>query len=318
MDRRTFVVSALAALPAFSRAQPAQPRRIGVLWAGSEKAMRDYLLPGLRKALATAGVIERRHFELDVEPAGSGGLHAAATRLAARKPDVVLVQGIAATRAMIAAAPQAAIVTSVADPVAAGFARSLAKPGGNVTGIALGAPEVPKKALEMVARLVPLRSRVAVACRDTAPDQAFAARVQQSIEELGLVSERVVVPAAQMGQAFASLDRKRTPAVVLASYVEPEEQRSLARDALRKSVAAVSLEDAGTEPGFLLSVNARQDDYFQQSAALLARIINGARPADTAFERLAGHDVVLNRATARALKLSIPSDVQMRADRVTS
>ena len=317
MDRRRFVLSLLA-LPTVAIAQSSRPKRVGILWASSEKSLREYLLPGVRKALTTAGVIEGRHYEIDVEQVRDvHGLGPAASRLAARKPDVVLVQGPVATRAMADAAPGMPIVTSVPDPVAAGFAKSLARPGGSITGLARG-QEAPKKAIEMLARLVPARGRVAIVCRDSPADREFAKRVENVGVESGLNVAVEVVPAERMSQAFAGLDPKFTRGAFLVSSVEPDVLASLAREAIRKKIVAAAYDDAGVEAGFLLSVSARQDDYFQQTAAVLARIMNGAKPADTPFETSARADVVLNRSTARALKLTIPSDVQMRADRVVS
>jgi putative ABC transport system substrate-binding protein len=312
MDRRQFVLSLMAALPAWAVAQ-SRPKRIGILWPGSEKSLREYLLPGIRKALTTAGVIEGRHYEIDVEPAAHG-LAAGASRLAARKPDVVLVQGAAATRAMADAAPGIPVVTNVPDPVAAGFAKSLAKPGGNVTGIAR-AQEPPRKAIEMLARLVPARARVAIVCRDAPADREFAKRVEVVAIETGVNVAVETVPADRMSQAFAGLDPKFTRGAFLVSTVEPDVLASLARDAIRKRLIAAAYDDAGVEAGFLLSVSTRQVEYFERTAAQLARIMNGARPADTAFDTSASADVVLNRATARAIGLTIPADVQMRADR---
>jgi len=317
MDRRRVLLAALAAIPLAAGAQASAPRKIAVIWAGPDKTLREYLLPGLRKALATAGLVERRHFELDIEStAEQRGLPAAAARLAARRPDLILAQGTAATRAMAAAAPNTPIVTSVADPVGSGFAQSLARPGGNITGLSQGAPEVSRKALEIIARLVPLRSRIAIVARDSAAERELAARVESAAAESGLAPYVEALPAAQLAQSFTSIDARRTPAVFLVASVEADVLGALARDAVRKKLVAACFDAAGAEAGFLLSVNARQSEYFERTAALLARIINGAKPADTPFESPSAHEVVLNRATARALHVTIPPDVAMRAERV--
>jgi putative ABC transport system substrate-binding protein len=300
------------------RAQvPARKLRLGILWSGSGGFNED-ILPGMIRALAALGYEVGRNLELDVQ-VGSDGLHSMpglAAQLVARKPDIVFTQGTPATRAIANASREIPVITSVADPVGSGFARTLARPGGNVTGLSQGAPEVAQKTLEILRLLVPRLARLAILRREGSFDVEFARHMEHAAAAARIEPVAVTVRDSGLLRTVAGLRAQSTPAAYFAMPIDEASQRPVAAEALHLSIATATPDEAAVERGLLLNLTAAQLDLYERSAALIDRIARGAKPADTPFEYPLRYATTLNRATAAGLKLTIPAEVLLRVDRL--
>jgi putative ABC transport system substrate-binding protein len=331
-NRRDFV-GACAGSAALSvagvRAQaPASRRvaRIGVLALRPPdplNTMNAALLEGLR----AAGYVEGRSLEL-IYPDAQGReerLTEIAQDLVRRRVDLILVIGpapLAAARKATSTTPLV-MVASSADPVAEGLARSLSRPGGNVTGLTYAEPDRFKKQLELLKATAGRVSRLCVLWdfnveiykRDWAAPLASAGRTL-GIEILEPV---VALAAGDLPAAFATLRQRRADAIHVAS--------GGALLAARDRVAALALEQRlpgiaafreFAQAGLLMSYGPDLADINRRAGGFVDRILKGGKPGDIAIELPAKFDLVINQKTAKALGIAVPQPVLMRATDVIS
>jgi putative ABC transport system substrate-binding protein len=204
------------------------------------------------------------------------------------------------------------------DPIAAGFAISLARPGGNVTGVFLDQSEVSAKQLQFLKEIVPGLSRVAVLWdAPIAPAQHDA--VEIAGRQLGLTLSSIVWrgPEALTGALqLATHDGAQAPVVLSTPRIFDLYRPLVADVALKNRLPAVSLTANFAQVGLLVTYGPAQRDMYRIAASLVAKILDGARPADLPIERPARFVLAINLKTAKALGLTIPQSLLLRADEV--
>jgi putative ABC transport system substrate-binding protein len=320
VDRRTFVRAlglAMAGPPRGAEAQsPATVRRVGYLTQGPNDDRRylDAFLAALRDRGHVPGktlVLEERYADGD-----NGRLPELAAELVRLGPEVIVALATPATQAAARATASIPIVTLAAgDPVGAGLVRSLAKPGGNVTGLAGMTPELAVKWLEILKETLPALSRVVVLWF---PDNPVHARYRREVESSGRALALRLHPVDTQGLDAALSDGHRDDRALL---VLPENRVFAQRAQLteligRHRTPAITMFREFAEAGFLITYGPNVLDLFRRAAGYVDRILRGARPADLPVEQPTTFDFSVNLRAAKALGLTIPPAVLARADEV--
>jgi len=196
---------------------------------------------------------------------------------------------------------------------------SLAKPGGNVTGVSSLALELDGKRLEILKELVPKLTRVGVFWHPDNPYSALATKeVERSARALGvrIVAVRLSGPA-DLDAVLTMLKRERVEALVLHGYVATVQNRApIIQFAAANRLPAIYPVQEYVDEGGLLSYGANVADISRRTAHYVDRILKGAKPADLPVEQATTVEIVVNRKTAAAMSLAIPSALLLRADRV--
>jgi len=320
-DRRSFLVAATSLAAGAALAQPAGgPRRIAFLTAFDSSAV-DALVKPLLAELDKLGWHEGRTITLLESRFANGQydrLPAMAAELVALKPDVILVASAPATLALMKATSTIPIVmVSVGDPVAYGIVRSLAEPGGNVTGAAFMADESARKAVALLKEIAPRTRIVAVFAH---PENAGYPQLVRVLTETApaLKVEIKIVDvraAADFAPAFAAILRLRADALL----VIPEPLIISQRFAIAKFAAENKLPLAIVgnkrllDAGPLLTYGPARDVYPALAARYVDRILRGANPAKLPVEQPTKFELGLNDATATALGLTIPQSIRIQA-----
>jgi len=296
-------------------------RRVGWLTVGSEANV-PYLLAALKKGMQDLGWQEGKNIEYRVVYSDSDMTHlgASASELISQRVDVIVVGNAPAARALERATKTVAIVmANVADPVGTGLVASLAKPGGNVTGIANLYDEVLGKLVGVLHEAAPGARRVAIVLNETNPlHPVFWVASQSACTALGLVPLRVVASApAQLATVVEEIVRQRSQAVVVvtdAMYVTERAKLQELMQTTRLPVAYALREHVFA--GGLLSYGADLAANYRHAATFVDKILKGAKPADLPVEQATKFDLVINLKTAKALGITIPQTLLLRADEV--
>jgi putative ABC transport system substrate-binding protein len=207
-------------------------------------------------------------------------------------------------------------VTSAADPVGAGFAATLARPGGNVTGLSQGGPEMATKTMEVLRILLPRLSRIAFVFIDDKVGRLLASFPEQAAKSAGLVP--VMYPVREnedLPRLFRSIAAASCPAAYW-GFVPGNEEADAVREAIRARIALVSGLEVLTEMGALASLSADDQNFDERAAEILVKIFRGASPAGIPFEYPQRFRFALNAATAARLGVKVGPDMRLRADRV--
>lgn len=297
-------------------------RRIGILGSASATSYNAYL-GALKSGLRDAGYIEAKDvsFEYRFADGRNERLAVLATELVRLKVDVLVSHGTPATQAAKKATAAIPIVmVGIADPVASGLVASLARPGGNLTGVSNLAGNMIAKHVELISQVAPLRGVLAV-LRNPANPGASAPQLKEAegaSRALGLQLQ--VFDADTLGAldaAFTSMRAANLPgALVLADPLFLEHRRVIAELAAENRVATVFPRSEAVEAGGLMSYGPNLVRQFRQAATYVDRILKGAKPSDLPIEQPTSLELVLNRRTAKALGLAIPPAIWLRADRV--
>src|SRR3984893_7969456 len=319
MDRRTFITGmtgGLLAMPLAAEAQPAgKVYRLGVLSLGTASTPYQQ---AFREGLRELGYVEGQN--LLVEFRGADGREAKLTDLAADgvrvKPDRRVANGWTATAAARKATTSIPIVAVTGDPVGSRFVSSLAHPGGNTTGLAILAPDMSTKWVELVKDLVPRASRVAVLAEgQTGTGQLRA--MEPAARRLGLqLSVHDVGALEDIEPAFKAAVRERADAVVPLSSPLFFEHRRIVALAARYRLPAVYEHRQFTEAGGLVSYGPNISVIYRRAAVSVDKILKGAKPADLPVEQPTKFELIINLKTAKALGLTIPPSLLGRADEV--
>jgi putative ABC transport system substrate-binding protein len=326
VQRRDFLIAAgalLAAPLAAEAQQAAKIASIGHLAANPATSphLREPLLQGLRDLGYVEGrnlVIEYRSAEGKVER-----LPALAAELVALKVDVIVASGTLAALAAKQATRTIPIVFSPAgDPVGSGLVTSLARPGGNVTGLSAIAPELVGKRLELLKQAVPGVSRVAVLWQPGAfgerTEKDTLKRAEVAARDLGVSLQFVEARGPDdFAKAFSDMSVARTGALtVLASNMFNSERRRLVNLAAEKRLPAVYSAREIVDAGGLMSYGANLADLNRRAATYVDKILKGTKPADLPVEQPTKFELIINLKTAKDLGLIIPQSVLARADEV--
>jgi putative ABC transport system substrate-binding protein len=321
MMSRRGMIGALAALggaaafrPVAARAQETKTPRIGVLIpANPEPWLREF-----RQGLRDLGYVEGRNIAIELRSADGRPnlLPDLAADLVRLKVDIIVAsQTPAATAAKRATAEIPIVMAAAADPVGTGLIQSLARPGGNVTGLSGTTAEVAVKTLELIREMLPSARRVAVLANATDPfTRPFLDQLQSAGRTLNIEVRPVMVHEAEKLEAsFAEIDRERPDAVI----VQPSLPRAQAAAlAVKRRLPVVSPTRAFGEEGGLMSYSASFSDAHRRAAVYIDKILKGARPADLPVEQPTRFELVVNLKTAKALGIEVPRTILERADEV--
>ena len=234
--------------------------------------------------------------------------------------DVIVAERGQATRAAQAASATVPVVmVASSDPVGTGIVTELARPGGNVTGVTLASPEISGKRLELLKELVPRATRVAVVFNDGDPGKLRElGRLQQAARGLNLVLEPM--PLKEVGAlagTLAAIDRARPAAlIVLADPVTIALRSALADFAAARRLAAMYELAAFVDAGGLIAYGPNMRDVYRRAGFIVDKILRGARPDDIPVEAPATFELIVNAGAARALGVTLPGSILLRATRV--
>jgi putative ABC transport system substrate-binding protein len=324
MRRREFIIllaGSAASMPLEARAQhpPAMPV-VGFLDGGSPRE-RTQQVASFRKGLAEGGYQEGQNVALEFRWAeGQYNRFAElAADLVRRRVNVIAVpgSGVGALAAKTATATIPIVFGSGGNPVAGGLVASLNQPGGNLTGVNFFTAELVAKRMQLLRKVVPSASRVALLVNPTDPEgyqslgEVRAAAVGQQVLAFEVASAR------DIDTAFDNMVREKVDALFVAPGSFFNTRRvQLAVLAARHALPAIYAVRAYPEVGGLMSYGTDVLDGFRQVGVYAARILKGAKPADLPVLQLTKFELVINLNTARALGLTIPADVFSLADEV--
>jgi len=323
ISRRGFIASlATLVAPLAAEAQPAaKVPRIGYLVI--DRAASPHLREAFLQELRDLGYVEGRNLVIEYRSAEgkSEQLSALAAELVALKVDVIVAPSTVAALAAKRATRTLPIV-SVAIPVTSGLVTSLARPGGNVTGLAFFSPELVGKCLEQLKQAVPGVSRVAALWQPGGQGE----RTEKDMLEGAEVAARALGVRLQFveargpdnfDRAFSEMTRARAGALtVLPSNMFISERRRLVDLATKNRLPAVYPWREFVDAGGLMSYGLNVADLFRRAATYVDKILKGAKPADLPIEQPTKFELVINLKTAKALGLTIPHSLLLRADQV--
>jgi putative ABC transport system substrate-binding protein len=316
-------VGILAVPPAGETQQGAAIPRIGFLSASSSSDPRTpHHLGAFREGLRELGYVEGQNIAIEYRWAEGkyDRLPGLAAELVSLKVDIIVATALPAIQAAKQATGTIPIVmTSSLDPVATGFAANLARPGGNITGLSAMAPEIVGKQLELLKELVPKVSRVALLGNPANPGTApMVRRAQDAARELGIRLQPLEARSpSEIDNAFAAMTRERAGALLVLLDVMFADHRARIADlaAKHRLPAVYGLQDFA-EVGGLIVYGSSFVDRFRRAAIFVDKILKGAKPAALPIEQPTRFALTINLRAAKALGLTIPQSLLLRADQV--
>ena len=243
-----------------------------------------------------------------------------AAELVRMQVDVIVINGTAAAIAAQKATATIPIVfPNTGDPVGAGFVKSLARPGGNMTGLSNISSDIVAKHLEMLLSMVPKLSRVAVLLNPTnKPNISNLERVQSAAQKTSVKILPVEArTASEIDKAFSAMAQDKAGAVIVINdtfFIQ--QQRQIAELAAKNRLASISMVREYAEAGGLMSYGSSISDNWRRVATYVDKIFKGAKPADLPVEQPTKFELVINGKTAKALGLTIPQSLLISADKV--
>jgi putative ABC transport system substrate-binding protein len=312
--------SLVAASLAAGAQQVGKIYRIGFLW--DSPAVWPHALEGFHRRLRELGWVEGQNIAIEYRWAEGrfDRLPELAAELARLKVDVIVAPTSIYTGAAKRATSTIPVVfASHADPIGSGHVASLARPGGNITGLTIVMSETSGKSLELLKEAVPRLSRVAVIWDPATPSHGPALKaVEVMSRALGLRLQSLAVRSAtEFDSAFSAIVREHTGGVlVLSTPLFIGGAKPLAELALRHKLPTMFGPREHVEAGGLLSYSPDRADLYRRAAAYVDKILRGAKPADLPVEQATRFELVINLKTAKALGLTIPQSVLLRADEV--
>lgn len=327
MNRRAFLcgltLGALAVSPLAEAQQAGKVWRIGSLNTSpipvpGQNPIWDSFLNRLREL----GYIDGQNFSIEFRTTGGPAdrLPDLAAELVRLNVDLILVPATQAALAAKQATTTIPIVMAAAvNPVETGLVTSLARPGGNITGLTVSGGTLSRKRLELLREVVPKVSRVAVLMDPTNPAHfVFWRETEIAAQLLRVRLQRVDARAPdEIEAAFVSIAKARAQALVV--FTEPMiySQRSRIADlAARNRLPTVNMIKGHAEAGDLITYGPDYRDLYRRTAEIVDKILKGAKPADIPIEEPTKLELVVNLKTARALGLTIPQSILLRADQV--
>jgi putative ABC transport system substrate-binding protein len=318
-----FVIAVALLLRAFPAEADVQPvgkvPRVGYLSIAPGPSPRtDALIEGLRDL----GYVEGKSVNLEYRW-GQGNmdrLRVLAAELVARKVDIIVTGGPTATRAASEATRSIPIVMAFdSDPVEEGFVLSLSRPGRNVTGLATLNYELGGKRLNLLQEVIPALSRVAVLRNATSPGAAFASKaMEDAAHRLGVQLQFLDIRGpADFEPAFRAAGAQHADAIVtLATPVSLFNQVPIVNLAARYRLPAIYWERGFVEAGGLMSYAPSDLELHKRAAVFVDKILKGANPSELPVEQAIKYELVINLKTAKALGITIPQSLLLRAEEV--
>jgi ABC-type uncharacterized transport system substrate-binding protein len=326
MKRRAFItlLGGAASWPLAARAQQGdRVRRIGVLVPGDENdPERKSQVSAFTQALADLGWTDGRNAQMVLRWGGGDNnrIQALAQELVGLKPDIILTNGTAATLAVQRETRTIPIVfANVGDPVASSIVSRLDRPGGNITGFATFEPSLGGKWLELLSEIAPGLKRAAIMFN---PDLGTASAYMPSLEAAArsLKVEPITAPVhsdLEIETAIITLGREPGAGLVVMPGVFVTAHRApIILAAARNNVPTVYTLSEFARDGGLLSYGHDRVDLFRRAASYVDRILRGEKPGDLPVQFPTKFEMVVNRKTAKALGLTVPPSIMLRADEV--
>jgi putative ABC transport system substrate-binding protein len=322
--RRREVISLLGgaalAWPLAARAQePGRIRRIGILRPG---ALADASLDAFLQALRALGYIENQNIVVEARSAEGkvDRLPALARELVDLKVDVVVAEHSSAIQAAKQESRTIPIVMAAsADPIGAGFVASLARPGGNITGLSRVAPEAEEKRLELLKQTLPKAGQVAFIWDPNNPGLLVRFKaVQITARSLGLdVLSLEVRGPDDLQSALKPAADKRIGALIVPSPIVSAYRKQIVDFAAKNRLPLVyDAREFIEELGVLMSYGSNLPDSWRRAALYVDKILKGAKPADLPVEQPTRFELVINLKTANAFGIEIPPSLLAQADDV--
>jgi len=330
MDRRAFISlvgGSILTVPVDAEAQPLNRNaKVGFLTSGfaslaAPGGIYHPLYQALREGFREVGYVEGQNLVIEYRfgEANQDRVVKLATELVALKPDVIVALGPDCLRAVNSLTSNIPVVTVdyEADPVAARYIASFARPGGNVTGVFLDQPELSGKWLELLKETVPKLARAAALKDSSSPMYQLKALVGAAAS-LAIKVEPVFVRALEdFEPAFAAAVKAHAQAlVILSSPLVSRQGPRLAELAAARKLPTTSFFAEHVRTGCLMAYGPNQVEVFRRLSSQAGRILKGARAADIPSERPTKFELVINLKTAKALGLTIPQTLLLRADQV--
>jgi putative tryptophan/tyrosine transport system substrate-binding protein len=321
MKRRDFITllgGAAALWPLAGRAQPSgKLTTIGFLGGATEPATRTWLAAFVQR-LRELGWIEGRTVAIEVRWAEGhfdrfADIAAEFIRL---KVDVIVTAGPPVFAAKQATSVIPIVFATVADPLGSGLVASLARPGGNVTGLSLTSPDLAGKRLELLREAVAGLRRLAVMANgDYPPAVRELEEVEAAARPLGIETIPLKIrQAADIAPAFEALQGRADALYVIGESLTAANQVRISTFALAARLPSMHLNRERIETGGLMSYGPNFPGMYRRAADLVDKILRGAKPADIPVEQPTKFDLAINLTTARALGLKVPESFLLRAD----
>ena len=306
----------LLAAPLPAEAQQAQKvYRIGYLATTRSESREEAFRQGLREL----GYIEGQNIGIEWRFGRKNGPKLAA-ELVRANVDLIVTRGTRATRAAQKATSTIPIVMAgVGNAVSRGFVASLAKPGGNITGLTTRSPDLADKRLELLKELLPNISRVALlrnASRMGTEEHLREAEV--AARKLGLQLQSLEVRQPEdIETAFRAAEKGRAEAlIVVAAGLGGAQRARIISLAAQKRLPIIASSDSYVRAGALMSYSPDRSEQLRRAATYVDKILKGANPADLPVERSTKFELIINLKTAKQIGLTIPQEVLFRADKV--
>ena len=321
--RALLVAVAVAPIAAFAQA-PGRTHRIGVLSARSRptRSNPDALFDAFTRGLLEHGYIEGKnlHIEWRFADGDLERLPAFAAELV--KADVALIvthttPGTQALQRVTSTIP--IVMTSISDPLGSGFVKSLARPGGNITGLSILSVDVSVKHVELLQTLFPAIKRVGVFVN---PATTFHPAVLKNVETAARSRGLAVVPVRvanleEIERGLQKAAQERVDAIIFAAdSLFVLRRRQIGEAALKHRVPAIFLNRENVAAGGLISYGPNIAESYHRAATYVDKILKGAKPADLPIEQPSTFHLAVNTRTAKALGISVPRELLLRADEV--
>jgi putative tryptophan/tyrosine transport system substrate-binding protein len=319
----TLAASGFSASPANAAPDSKRVWKVGILWHAGNLEEEAVMFGPLSQGMRELGYVEGRNvvFEHTFVDEKYELFPSRAQDLLNRKVDVILASVGAAALAASKLTKDVPIVfaTSWGDPAKAGLVESIRRPGGNLTGLTLFAPEMTLKNLELLREIVPNLSRIAVLYNPSNDDHPSVVRsVEQAAKPLNL--EIVTVGARgpeEFATAFSAIEKANAGGmIVLVDSMLRVNRKPIVDFAADRRLPAIYATRDYVEAGGLMGYGTCVPCNFKQSAKYIADIFNGAKPAEMPVEQPAKFDILVNLKTAKALNITIPPSILLRADDV--
>lgn len=326
MNRRDSVLGLLvlgaAPLASLAQQQPRKIPRVGWLIHGTQSSQEALLLEEYRRGMRDLGYVEGR--TVKTEYVYSNGqadrLAGLAAALVAHNVDVILAGSTPGCLAAMQATKLIPIIfPSSSDPISTGLVASLARPGGNVTGLSKMAPELSPKRLEVIHLLMPRVNRMAALWDSSNPGMALR------IKETRIAAQRLRIAFFDAGArdlegleaSFAELSKQRPDALLVTAEPFTRLHRDRILDFVaRNHIPTMYEDDLWVEEGGLMSYGPSIRAMFRRAATYVDKVLKGAKPADLPVEQPTNFELTINMKTAKALGITIPPSLLARADRV--
>jgi putative ABC transport system substrate-binding protein len=327
MKRRELLAASIALAAAACVAHAQQPERIYRIATISPSATPAELTDPssfgrrqMREAMQERGYVEGRNLIVDRRTAEGvpGRIPDIVADLVRLKTEVIIVPHISIAQVAAGVTNTVPIVSASGDAIRAGLVQNLGRPGGNVTGFfAAGTTGVEKKRLELLREMVPNARRIAFVASKSWWDEWMGKAMNDAASVLGLKVVYIEGKAAGFGEAFAAVKREKPDAVFFeASATAISFRAAIGEFARSGGIPSACGHQEVVEAGCLMSYNFSNADAYRGIARYVDLILKGAKPGELPFEQYSKYEFVVNAGTAKAIRLTVPQAVLLRADRV--